>query len=75
MVFRATVDLFVAPYISGHEFVYPAYMSTAGDVNVIQRHFSGYWRDVPAALLRINCSAGANYRLSVEALRHESRIQ
>jgi hypothetical protein len=59
MVFRATVDRFVAPYISGDELNYPAYMSTARDKDTVQRHFSGGWHGIPAALLCISCSTGA----------------
>ena len=56
--FRATVDLFVNPYISGNELIYPAYMSTTSEEHKVQRHYSSYFRDI-AALLCINCPTGA----------------
>jgi len=57
-LFRATVDHFVAPYISGGLLVYPAYMSTSTDQRSIQRHFATAFRGVIAALLRIECPVG-----------------
>jgi hypothetical protein len=58
-LFRATVDLFVSPFISGNELIYPAYMSTALSEDVVQPHWSGHWRNIPAALLCIKCPGGA----------------
>lgn len=55
-LYRATPDKFVSPYISGETLIYPAYMSTAREEHAVQRHFSGNFRDIPAALLRINCA-------------------
>jgi hypothetical protein len=58
-LFRATVDRFVSPFISGNELIYPAYMSTALSEDVVQRHWTGHWRNIPAALLCIKCPSGA----------------
>lgn len=59
VLYRATVDLFVTPYISDNVLEYPAYMSTASDCCGIERHFSGHWRGISAALLQIECPNGA----------------
>lgn len=57
-LYRATVDNFVAPHISGTRLVYPAYMSTSTDEESIHRHFATGFRGVIAALLRIQCPVG-----------------
>lgn len=75
--YRATVDKFVAPYISEGYLIYPAYMSTAVDENIIQRHWSGNWKNIPAALLCIECSAGTsalNLELNPSFGGHEQEI-
>jgi len=58
ILYRATIDSFVAPYISDGRLVYPAYMSTSTDEGSIQRHFATAFRGVTAALLRIECPGG-----------------
>ncbi len=54
-LYRAAIDSFVQPYIVGNEIIYPAYMSTATDEAAIQRHYATAFRDIPAALLVIDC--------------------
>lgn len=58
MLYRATIDSFVAPYITGKRLVYPAYMSTSTDEDSLQRHFATAFRGATAALLYIECPAG-----------------
>lgn len=57
-LYRATLDAFVARYVSNKELVYPAFMSTTNDETSIQRHFSSPFRGISAAFLRIECPAG-----------------
>jgi len=57
-LYRATIDAFVYPYRVGNEIMYPAYMSTTTDEGSLQRHFACGFRDVPAALLKIECPPG-----------------
>lgn len=57
-LFRATVDRFVSPFISDNELIYPAYMSTALSEDAVRRHWSGHWRNIPAALLCVKCTSG-----------------
>nr|BAJ06957.1 hypothetical protein [uncultured bacterium]BAJ06959.1 hypothetical protein [uncultured bacterium] len=58
-LYRATVDHFVVPYVSDRVLIYPAYMSTTDELVGIERHFSGSLKDIPAALLQIECPKGA----------------
>ena len=59
-LYRATVDVFVAPYINGSVLAYPAYMSTSSTQEGLQRHFSTALKGVSAALLTIECEPGAH---------------
>lgn len=57
-LYRAMPDCYVNPHVRGKELYYPAFMSTSAEETAVYRHFSSPLRDVPAALLRINCAAG-----------------
>ena len=77
LLYRATVDDFVAPFVINHEFAYPAYMSTATDEYVVQRHFASASRGRPAALLRILCPAGTpalDLEMNPDFCGHEQEV-
>ncbi|WP_331343833.1 ADP-ribosyltransferase [Cellvibrio sp. UBA7661] len=58
MLYRATVDAYLPPIGADGTFTYLAYMSTSTEEYKVQRHFASPLRDVPAALLKINCPVG-----------------
>jgi hypothetical protein len=59
-LYRATIGPFVDKYIVGSELNYPAYMSTSTDDQGLQRHFATAFRNLPAALLTIECEVGSH---------------
>jgi hypothetical protein len=59
LLHRATIDAYVAPFITGSELIYPAYMSTTTDVERLPRHFANSSRGLVAALMNIECETGA----------------
>ncbi|WP_454690209.1 ADP-ribosyltransferase [Achromobacter aloeverae] len=57
-LYRAMSDSYLACHIQNGVLSFPAYMSTATDELAIRRHFSTPYRDIPGALLRIDCDIG-----------------
>jgi ADP-ribosyltransferase exoenzyme len=55
VLYRATIDAYISPYVKGSEVAYPAFMSTTKEEASVQRHFATSFRDIPAALLKIEC--------------------
>lgn len=55
MLYRATIDPFIEPYVRDGRLCYPAYMSTTTELHRVERHFSSPFRDLTAALLCIDC--------------------
>jgi hypothetical protein len=55
MLYRATFDDFVTPYISGDSYTYPAFMSTTEDPNGLQRHWANSVPKRTPAMLSIRC--------------------
>lgn len=58
LLYRAMPEAYLAPHIEAGYLHYPAYMSTTVEEHAVQRHFSTPFRDIPAALLCIECDAG-----------------
>jgi len=57
-LYRAMPEGYLAPHVEASYLRYPAYMSTTVDKHAVQRHFATPFRDIPAALLCIECDAG-----------------
>ncbi|MBD9355192.1 ADP-ribosyltransferase [Methylomonas albis] len=55
VLYRATIDAYISPYLVGNEIAYPAFMSTTTEEASVQRHFATSFRNLPAALLKIEC--------------------
>lgn len=58
LLYRAMPEAYLAPHIEASFLRYPGYMSTTVDEHAVRRHFSTPFRDIPAALLCIECDAG-----------------
>ncbi len=60
LLYRATLDTYVAPHLAGGRLRYPAFMSTCLSEEGLTRHFSMPQRGAVAALLVIDAAAGAS---------------
>jgi len=58
LLYRAMPESYLAPHVETSYLRYPAYMSTTVDKHAVQRHFATPFRNIPAALLCIECDAG-----------------